>query len=210
MRATTVLLLILLVAVVSWVFVPPRLVPPAVPALVVVHSQGPTVERLERLSQLVTTRVYVADVLVGEGEGCRGAWLIKGDALVGVNLGGARIEERDEATKQALILLPSPEVLQPRVDHQRSRTWEVRRMAWLPWNADEDRLRDEVMLQSQQLVAHAAGSDENLQQAKTAAATVIKTFYEEVGWQVRVTWEGAPSAKRSDETRQTKDPPPGP
>ena len=67
-------------------------------------------------------------------------------------------------------------------------------MTWLPWNADEDRLRDEVMLQSQQLVAHAACSDENLQQAKTAAATVIKTFYEEVGWQVQVTWEGAPSA----------------
>jgi hypothetical protein len=206
----TVLLLVLLIAAVSWIFVPPRLVPPAAPAPVVVHSQGPTVERLERLSQLVTTRVYVADVLVGEGEGCRGAWLIKGDALVGVNLGRARIEEKDEATKQALIVLPSPEVLQPRVDHQRSRTWEVRRMAWLPWNADEDRLRDEVMSQAQQLVAHAAGSDEDLQQAKTAAATVIKTFYEEVGWQVRVTWEEAPSAKNSDQTRQTTDPPPGP
>jgi hypothetical protein len=209
----TVLLGILLAIAISWIFVSPRPVPPAAPAEpapVVVHSQGPTVERLERLSHLVTTRVYVADVLVGEGAGCRGAWLIKGDALIGVDLGRARIEEKNEATKEALIVLPLPEVLQPRVDHQRSRTWEVRRMAWLPWNADEDRLRDEVMIQAQQLVAHAAGSDENLEQAKTAAATVTKAFYAEVGWQVRVLWEETPSAKNSAETRQTTKLPPGP
>lgn len=199
MRTTTVLLLTLLTVASSSIFVLPRLVPAATPAAFVVCSQGPTVERLERLSHLVTARVYVADVLVGEGEGCRGAWLIKGDALVGVNLGHARIAEKDEATRQALIVLPAPEVLQPRVDHQRSRTWEVRRMTWLPWNADEDRLRDEVMLQAQQLVAHAAGSNENLQQARTAAATIVKAFYEEVGWQVRVSWEELPLAKRADD-----------
>jgi hypothetical protein len=192
----TAALLILSTAATFSIFFLPRLPPPTVPAAVVIHSQGPTVERLERLSHLVTTRVYVADVLVGEGEGCRGAWLIKGDALVGVNLGRVRIAKKDEATKQALIVLPPPEVLQPRVDHRRTKTWEVRRMAWLPWNADQDRLRDEVMLQAQELVARAAESDESLQQAKAAAATIIKAFYEEVGWQVRVTWEGAPSAEQ--------------
>ena len=188
MRTMTIISLFLLTAATSSIFVLPRLLSPAMPAPVVVHSQGPTVERLERLSHLVTTRVYVADVLVGEGEGCRGAWLIKGDALVGVNLGRARIAEKDEATKQAMIVLPSPEVLQPRVDHTRTKTWEVRRMVWLPWNADQDQLRDEVMLQAQQLVARSAGSNENLQQAKTAAATIVKGFFEELGWQVRVTW----------------------
>ena len=71
---------------------------------------------------------------------------------------GAR---RNEAG-QALIVLPAPEVLQPRVDHRRSKTWEVRRMTWLPWNADQDRLRDEVMLQAQKLVARAAGSIESV------------------------------------------------
>ena len=199
MRTISVLLLVLLTAT-GALFVLPRLLPPAAPTAVVVHSQGPTVERLERLACLVTSRVHVADVLVGEGEGCRGAWLIKGDALIGVNLGRARIAERDEPTQQALIVLPPPEVLQPRVDHRRSRTWEVRRMTWLPWSTDQDRLRDEVMLQAQQLVAHAAGSSENLQKAETAAATIVKAFYEEVGWQVRVSWEETPSAKKPDET----------
>ena len=71
-------------------------------------------------------------------------------------------------------------------------------MTWLPWNADQDRLRDEVMLQAQQLVARAAGSNENLQQARTAAATIVRGFFEEVGWKVRVSWEDAPLAKRGD------------
>jgi hypothetical protein len=39
------------------------------PAPITVQSQGPTIQRLERLSHLVTSRVSVANVLVGEGEG---------------------------------------------------------------------------------------------------------------------------------------------
>ena len=67
------------------------------PPPIVVTSQGPaTIERLERLSQLVTSRVYVADVLIGEGEGCRGAWLIRGDSLLAVNMSKATITEQDK------------------------------------------------------------------------------------------------------------------
>ena len=153
-----------------------------------VQSQGPTVERLQRLSQLVTLQVMVADVLVGEGEGSRGSWLIKGDALLGTDLAKAQIVDRDDTARRATLLLPSPVVLHSRVDHQRTRTWEVRRMAWMPWNADQDRLRDAVMLQAQELVTHVAGSSENIRQTKTNTETTIKTLYGEVGWQVSVQW----------------------
>jgi hypothetical protein len=44
------------------------------------------------------------------------------------------------------------------------------------------------MSQAQRLVMHAAESPENIQQAKLAAETVIRSFYAEVGWQVAVTW----------------------
>ena len=88
---------------------------------------------------------------VGTGDGCRGAWLIRGDALLAVNLSQAAIAEKDESAKRATIRLPQPEILQARVDHERTRTWEVRSMVWLPWNAHHDRLRDEVMLQAQRL-----------------------------------------------------------
>ena len=62
MRPTT-LLLIVLAAASSAIFVLPRFLPPGTPPPVIVHSQGPTIEKLERLSQLVTLRVQVADIL---------------------------------------------------------------------------------------------------------------------------------------------------
>jgi hypothetical protein len=66
-------------------------------------------------------------------------------------------------------------------------------MTWLPWNANQDRLRDEVMLQAQRLVAQAAGSKENIEQAKRAAETIIAALYEHVGWDVQIGWAGTPA-----------------
>ncbi len=187
------LLLIVLVAASSAVLLIPRLVPPETPP-VVIHSEGPTVEKLERLSQLVTTRIQIADILVAEGNGCRGSWLIKGDALLSVNLGQASITDKHEDTRQATIILPEPQVLQPRVNHERTRTWAVDRLAWMPWNADQDSLRDAVMAEAQRLVAHTASSAENLSQAKLTSETVLKGLYSEVGWNVAVKW-GSDSPK---------------
>ncbi len=161
--------------------------------LTTVTSQGPTVERLERLAHLVTTRVYVADVLVGEGEGCRGAWLIKGDALLGVDMRRVQIADKDDVAKQAMICLPLPTILQPRVDHTKTRTWEVRRTTWVPWNADADKLRDEVMRRAQELVGNSAAAAENIEQAKASAETTLRAFYQELGWQVNVRWEAPPA-----------------
>jgi hypothetical protein len=87
------------------------------------------------------------------------------------------------------MCLPQPEVLQARVDHTRTRTWEVKKTTWVPWRNDQDKLRDSVMLHAQRLVAHAAGSTENLDQTKAAAEAIIRGFYEEFGWRVKVTWE---------------------
>lgn len=167
------------------------------PAPAQVQSQGPSIERLQRLSQLVTLKVTISDVLIGESEGCRGSWLIRGDALLGIDLAQANIIDRDDAARRATLLLPAPIVLHPRVDHRRTKTWQVRRMAWLPWNADEDRLRDAVMQQAQELVTHAAGSAENFSQAQAAAESAITTFFSEVGWQVKVTW--MPESANPDE-----------
>jgi hypothetical protein len=187
MRTTILLFVALAIFMAAVAIILPHL--QARPAPISVESQGPTIQRLERLTHLITSRIYIADVLVGEGEGCRGAWLIRGDALLGVDLSRAQILDKYEEAWRATVRLPPPEVLQARVDHQRTRTWQVSRMAWLPWNADQDKLRDAVMLQAQQLVAQAAGSAESIQQAKTAAEAIIREFYEEVAWQVTVTWE---------------------
>ena len=73
--------------------------------------------------------------------------------------------EKVEEAKTATIWLPLPEVLQARVDHDRTKTWEVKTTTWIPWRADQDKLRDAVMQEAQKLVGHAAASAENIQAA---------------------------------------------
>ena len=155
---------------------------------VIINSQGPTVEKLQKLSHVLTLRVQIADVLIAEGQGCRGSWLIKGDALLAVNLSQAKITDKQEDARQATLILPEPQVFQPRVDHSRTRTWSVERVAWLPWHADQDALRDAVYAEAQKLVEHTATSAENIQTAKLTAETVLKGLYSEVGWNVAVKW----------------------
>ena len=190
---TTALLLLSLSAAASAIFLLPRFHSPDPPATVVVHSQGPTIQKLERLSTLVSLRVEIADILVATGQGCRGSWLITGDALLAVNLSQAKITDKQDDAKQATIILPQPEVFQPRVDHSRTRTWSVERVAWLPWNADQDALRDAVYAEAQKLIAHTAASAENIQAAKLTAETVLKALYAEVGWTLAVKWDNAPT-----------------
>jgi hypothetical protein len=189
---TVLLLAAVLFALVVAILAILRLAPWKPPAI---HSQGPTVERLEELRHLATARVYVSDVLTAEGDGHRGAWLIKGDALIGTDLGQAQIIEKDEAAKRATVCLPPPTILQARVDHERTRTWEVRKTTWVPWRGDQDKLRDDVMREAQRLVAYAAASAENLGHAKMGTEAILKAFYQEVGWNAHITGAAAPAGR---------------
>jgi hypothetical protein len=174
------------------------------PPPIIVTSQGPTIERLERLATLVTSRVCVADVLVGESDSCKGCWLVRGDCLLTVDLSKAAIVDRDDTTKRATIRLPQPEVTHARVDHTRTRVWEVRSTSWVPWHADRSAgLLDEVMHQAQLMVAQAAGSKENIEHAKRSAEVIIGALFEHVGWDVKVTWQEAPTSDMKAVTAET-------
>ena len=148
-----------------------------------------------KLSHLVTTKVLISDVLVAEGEGHAGSWLVKGDGLLGVDLRRAKVVTKDDTVHRATVWLPLPELLQSRVDHERTRCWQVRKTAWLPWSGDGDKLRDQVMLEAQKLVAAAAQSQEFVSQSKLSAEAIIAAFYAEVGWHVEVEWGNADSPK---------------
>ena len=153
-----------------------------------VVSKGPTVAQLERLGELVALKVYVADVLVAEGEECRGSWLIKGDALISVDLKKATIANKDEKKRHATIILPPPKVLQPREDHEKTRAWDISKVTWISFRADPDKLRDSAMLQAQKLVESAAHLDEAMDAARENAALIVKNMYRLVEWDIDVTW----------------------
>ena len=196
----TVILAIGLLAVFAGILICLRQFCAEKPPPIVVTSQGPTIERLERVSTLVASRVYVADVLIGEGSGCRGAFLIRGDALLAIPLDKAG-DRQGRVRKACTIRLPPPEVLQARVDHSRTKTWEVKTTTWIPFGTDQDALRDEVMHQAQLMVAQAAGSKENIEQAKRSAEAIIGALYEHVGSTVQTVWQEC--AERSSCGRDT-------
>jgi Protein of unknown function (DUF4230) len=164
---------------------------PGPTAGITIWSTGPTVTHIESLGELVATSVSISDVLMAEGKGYRGSWLVRGDALISIDLTRARVAEVDRQSRTARVVLPSPHVLQARVDHERTKTWNVEKMTWIPWKGEPDALRDEAMLNAQRLVELAAGSDDHIRQAKASAAKVMSSLYRALDWNVKVEWEAA-------------------
>ncbi len=155
-----------------------------------VRSLGPTISQLERISELVPIRIHVADVLIAEGEGYRGAWLVKGDAVLSCDVSRAKIVRIDPAARSATLRLPPLRVTSARVDHERTKTWNVERTSWLPWaGGDQNALRDTAMYHAQRLIEDAALSDRNLEPARSQTVILIRQMYEIVGWDVTIEWE---------------------
>ena len=156
-------------------------------------STGPTVVQLERLQQLVSTRVHVADVLVGESRWLEGCWIITGDALLAVDMSNAEVKDRDEKARTATILLPHPAVLSARVDHERSQQWDIKSRSWIPLAGallgDRRAIEEQAMRQAQRLVERAACTEDNAATARRGVESLLAEFYRAVGWQVSVRWK---------------------
>ena len=156
-------------------------------------SPGPTVVQLERLQQLVSSRVHVTDVLVGESRWLEGAWIIQGDALLAVDMSRAKIKERDEKARTAAIVLPHPAVLSARVNHESSQQWDIKSRSWIPLAGlllgDRRAIEQQAMREAQRLVERAAGTDDNKAAARQGVEGMLSEFYCAVGWQVSVQWK---------------------
>jgi hypothetical protein len=157
-----------------------------------IGSTGPTIVQLERLQYLVSTRVHVADVLVGESRWLQGSWIIQGDALIGVDMSKAQIVDRDEKTRGATIVLPRPAVISARVNHEKTQQWDVRSRGWIPMAGlllgDRPAMEKQAMLEAQRLVERAASSDEFMVSARQGVEGMLGEFYRGIGWNVRVRW----------------------
>jgi hypothetical protein len=164
-----------------------RAVPPAPPK---VHSMAPTVIQLEKIGELTTTRVHVTDVLWAEGEGYRGSWLISGDALLSCDVSKTTVMDVDPVAHTATIRLAPLRVISSRVDHSKTKTWNVEKTTWLPWKlGDQGAMRDAAMYHAQKLIETAAGSERHLGPAKAQAELLIRQMYDFVEWKVVVEWQ---------------------
>lgn len=154
-----------------------------------VTSQGPTIEEIRSLAELVTTQITVSDVLTGEEQGYEGSWLVKGDVMLGIDLNNVEILKKDEKNHTAEIVLPPPHVVMARVDHERTMTWDVKRVTWNLLKWDESPLRDTAMQHAQELIEHMGKSQSTNLLAKKHAEQVIESLYKMVGWSVSVRWQ---------------------
>jgi uncharacterized protein DUF4230 len=157
------------------------------------NSTGPTIVQLERLQYIVSTRVHVADVLVGESRWLEGSWIIQGDALLAVDMAKAEIKDRNEQARTAVIVLPQPAVLSSRVNHEKTQQWDIKSRSWMPLASlvfgDRTEMEKQAMLQAQQLVERAAGSDDKKAAAQQDVEGMLTELYRAVGWHVSVQWK---------------------
>ncbi len=167
-------------------------------AMVIARAAGPrgvthmpTVHSLEQLARLVTLKVHLADTLAVDArdgvESVKAAWIIKGDAMIGVDVSRASIGDIDMERRTALIRLPQPEVMSPRVDHDRTRTVNMN-TGWWTSGGYMARINDRAMLLAQERIREQAGSEEHIGLAREQAARIITGFYEIIGWTVGIVW----------------------
>ncbi len=166
------------------------------------RSAGLMVKQLEGIGKLATVRVNIIDVLTAEGNGYKGSWLIKGDAVLACDMSAADVADVDEEMRRATIVLPLPAALSPRVDHSKTKTWSVKTTTWMPWRVgDQDAFRDGAMYHAQRLVEEAASSEENIGIAKTHTELLVRKTFEMVDWHVDVRWQNQDGSGFSADAR---------
>lgn len=156
-----------------------------------VISMAPTVEEIQSLSQLVTNRVYVSDILKGTNKDYEGVWAVNGDALITIDLSQATISNKNEETKTATITLPLPKVVSARVDHERTKSGGIKGIGFPPLRNTDNRAKmvDDAMQEAQAVVEKAASRPEIIDNAKKQAELNIQVLYLKVGWNVEVKWQ---------------------
>ena len=156
-------------------------------------SSGPTIIQLELLQYVVSTRLHVADVLIGESRWLEGSWIIMGDALLAVDMSKAEVKDRDEKARTAAIVLPQPAVLSARVNHERTQQWDIKSRSWIPLASvilgDRQAMEKQAMLEAQRLIEHAASAEEYKATARHGVEGVLSEFYRGVDWRVSVQWK---------------------
>jgi hypothetical protein len=166
---------------------------------------GATLGSPQRLQTLVTLRVPVQVVSDVTREQTM-LWdfivrskasvvvIARGDVLLGVDMSKARYVSqtpgRGEEPGRAVLAMPKPAPMNPRVDMDRSRTYRTDRGRLEGiWDDLSQDARDEAYRKAQHLIAEAGSDPEMIRQAMQQAQTTVEEFHRLLGWEVQVQWE---------------------
>ena len=167
---------------------------------------------LEKMGHLVSVKVEVADVVeftqtrtfdipwtlwqVPVG-GTKVLLIVKGDCLVATDLRQGTYEEVDAAKRSVRLVLPTPSVLQARVNHAApeqggTRLYAVTNQgieALIPGQENRLKAIEAAMTMAQKKVEEAGKSAAVLRTAQESAEFVLKGTYAAIGWTVDVRWK---------------------
>lgn len=163
----------------------------------VVSSAGISIAALKDVARLTVLEVPMTDVVTSERTGplrlgsqrCR--LTIHGVAEIGSDLQQGKFVEVDDAGRSAMLVLPTPTVLSVRVDHERSRVYDIDRGGlWqiVPGEIGSDRLVNAAYTKAEEMLRQAASTAENIERAKQQAARVISEACARMGWRVTLRW----------------------
>lgn len=155
-------------------------------------SSGPRIEEVRRIAKLAVLRVQVANVIEGRTAGARAAVLVKGDADITVDLDQIEIVARDDAARTATLRIPTPQPDRPRVDHERTKVYELRKTGLAVINPFADPREDlllDAMRGAQAEVDRAVRDADFVVKAKEQAEQLLTGFYREMGWTVAIEWK---------------------
>ncbi len=152
----------------------------------VINHQIPTLKQIQDLGQLVVLKVTIGDVIENNGHGYTAVYLVKGDGLIAVDFRRAELKDRNESLRLVTIKIPVPAVLQSRVDHEQTKSYDYRRNVWFGGN--KDALRDASMRLAQRQVEQSCHSTEHIDRAKQNCELLLCMMYRFAGWNVQVEW----------------------
>ena len=154
-------------------------------------STGPTIERLQNLTNLTTLCVPISDVVVVKKKGVLGLWtrialIVKGDVEIGTDLSQARLEPSSDLTTEYTLYLPDPTTRRPRLDHQRTVTYAIDRW-WLAPPAPE--VVDYAFREAEETIKQTVHHDGRLiEAARHRTAELISWFFAELDCVVHIVW----------------------
>lgn len=172
----------------------------------------PPVISLEKMGQLVSLRVNVADVVEFTEHrtfdipwslwevryaGTRVLLIVKGDCLVATDLTRARYERIEPTKRTVVIALPRPSVLQARVNHAPpeqggSRIYAISNEgieAIIPGDASRTQAIDGAMRLAQRRVEAGGRKPEVTRVAMENAELMLKGALGALGWTASFRWE---------------------
>lgn len=166
---------------------------------------------LEKMGHLVSLRVNYADVIEFTEKrtldipwsqwevplgGTRVLLIARGDCTVATDLRSATYEAVDEVNRSLTVVLPAPQTLQARVNHEPDHAtgsyfYAISNQGiegLIPDTSNRTRAIDNALSLAQRQVALACANQEVLASAKGNAEDLLRATFQAIGWTPSFTW----------------------